>query len=399
MVKATNKRSAPKNSHERLNKIILDNVPVSVITIGKNGDITSVNKYFKNFSSESGRGKKNIFSNKFFIRENLLESYRELLAKGTAFRRDDCHQINQKGEDKYLRITAVPFRNEKGKIEGAISLASDNTVAVKFKNELIKLNNSLEEKIKHRTEDLNRLNKELHKVSELKSVFIADVSHEFKTSLAIMQGNLELLTKICNPNKQQKGLFTDAIDEIKRASKMMTDLILLTKSNSSELKLNYEKFDLTSLLILICKKMEVVAREKKIKIEYDKKNPPIEILASKGEVERLFSNLIRNAIKYNKEDGKIKIRLNVKAKDACIEVEDTGIGIPEKDLPYIFERFYRVDKSEDRSEGTGLGLAICKYVAEAHGGNISVQSKYGEGSTFTVRLPLIPQNCKNGKCP
>jgi signal transduction histidine kinase len=373
---------------DRFNKIILDNIPVSVITIDKNGDITSTNKYFKNFSRGGTNKNKNVFTGEFFIRENLVESYRKLLSKGTAFRNDQCHQVNSKGEDKYLRIIAAPFRDEKGRVEGAISLASDNTEAVKFRNQLLKLNDSLEERVKKRTEELNAANKELSKVLESKSLFMSDLSHEFRTSLAIMQSSLEIIGRSGKPAKESPGLFDNITTEIKRASNMLADLSLLAKSSSSELKLKFEKINLNTVTASICKKLTVIARKNNVKIKFEKKSPEVIVTASKENIEKMLLNLIRNAIKYNKENGWIKVRTEATAAGVYVKVEDGGIGISEKDLPNIFDRFYRANREiMGYGEDSGLGLAICKHVAEAHGGNISVTSKLGEGTTFTVFLP------------
>ncbi|MFA5942564.1 MAG: PAS domain-containing sensor histidine kinase [Candidatus Paceibacterota bacterium] len=373
-----------------LNKIILDNVPVSVITIDKEGNITSANKYFKNFSEGKTHKHTNIFSSEFFVRENLVDDYRRLLSHGTVVRRDDCHEINSKGEDKYLNIIAVPFKNEKGEIEGAISLASDNTEAAMAKKELVELNGQLEKRVEQRTKELSRANEELSRVLELKSIFTSDVSHEIRTSLTIMRCSLDLLSRTYCTAQENAPLIANITAEIKRSSDMLSDLGLLTKSHGSELKLKREKMNLTSFLASICNQLEVIAHEKKVTITCSGNASPVEILADREGIEKVLLNLIRNAIKYNRDGGWVKAWVEAREEGAYLKVEDNGIGIPEKEIPHIFERFYRVDKARTRNgngEDSGLGLAICKHVAEAHGGMIEVASTLGEGSLFTVFLP------------
>ena len=373
---------------DKLNRVVLDNIPVSVITIDERGYITSANRYFKNFSSIKDYRNHNIFNSDFFIRENLVEDYKKLLTVGGVVRRDHCHEINSLGEHKYMKITAVPLKDKKGKIIGIISLASDNTEATIYKKKLENSNKELEKKVKQRTEDLDKANKELTRALELKSIFMADVSHEFRTALTIIQCSMELLAKSCCVKKEDSELFGNVITEVERVSSMLTNLSLLTKTDYSNNKLHFEKINLDSLIVSTCKELKVVARERGITIEYQNNKTLAEIMGSKEDIQKLISNLIRNAIKYNIENGWIKVFLEKTDGGLLLKVQDGGIGIPENEFLNIFERFYRVDKARTRDHhDSGLGLAICKHVAEMHGGNISVSSKIEQGSTFTVFLP------------
>ena len=250
-----------------LNQTILDNAPISIITIDKKGFITSANKYFENFSKNKDHIGHNILKGKFFIRENLVADYKKLLVDGTMVRKDNCYEKNSRGEDKYLKIIAVPFRDERGKIAGALSMAIDNTEAVLFENKILELNNNLEKTIKHRTIELKETNEELSKVLKLKSMFMADVSHELRTSLAIMQGNLELMTMDNSIAKDRQESEEQIFNEIKRMTMMLEDLSLLTKSDSSDQHLNYEKVEIDRLILSICRSIEIVADKKKIRIE------------------------------------------------------------------------------------------------------------------------------------
>ncbi len=373
---------------DKYNQVILDNIPVSIITIDKDGNITSTNKFFKNFSGKNNHSEHNVFKDEFFIRENLVDDYKKLLTNGTIIKKDHCYERTSDGKEEYLNILAVPIKNTEGNIIGAVSMASDNTEAVVYKNELLKLNEDLEEKVKQRTEALDNVNKELSKVLELKSIFMADISHEFRTSLTIMQCSLELISKSGDIKKENLDLYNNIVTEIKRVATMLTDLSLLTKSDSLDSRSHHKEVDLDIIASSICKEMSIIADEKEIKIEYKKSSSPVSIVADKDEIEKLLMNLIRNAIKYNKKGGWIKVSTELKNERALLKVQDSGIGIPEKELPNIFERFYRVDKSRTRKEGgSGLGLAICKHIVENHGGKITVESKVGEGSIFTVILP------------
>ncbi|KKR20812.1 MAG: Two-component hybrid sensor and regulator [Parcubacteria group bacterium GW2011_GWE2_39_37] len=370
------------------NNIILDNVPVSIITLDKEGYVTSANKYYNNFSnSKKDYRKHSIFTGSFFNREKLVDDYKKLLANGTIVRRDNCYERNSAGEDKYFKIIAVPFLDNKGNIEGAISMAIDNTEAVLAKNKLLELNNELEKKVTKRTAELNAVNMELNKVLELKSIFMADVSHELRTSLTIIQGNLELMfiNKDCKSENLESH--QQILSEVKRMSAMLTDLATITNSEDNQ-RLNYKKINLDELISLVCKSLKVIADTKNIKIEFKKDIIGTEMMADESKLEKLFSNLIRNAIRYNKNNGWIRIWKEITETEIKIMVEDNGVGISQEHLPNIFERFYRVDRARTRNDGgSGLGLAICQWVANGHGGKIEVESALGKGSLFTVNLP------------
>lgn len=377
---------ANKTKIKELAERILDNAPVSIITIDKEGYITSVNKYFETFSKNPDFRNQNIFANEFFIRENLVEEYQKLLTDGTVVRKDSCYEKNYKGEDKYLKILAVPLRDKEGNIEGALSMAIDNTELVRAKNELQELNQNLEKEVRRRTANLDEANKKLDEALKLKSIFVADVSHELRTSLTIMQSNLELASLDRSGEMKNAEFYNDIFKEIKRMSTMLADLVSLTNSDSDSQKLNYKNFDLNQLISSVIKSLQALADKNHIRIEHKNSGDLQDIDADASKLEKLILNLVQNAIKYNKRYGWINIWAENVGHEIRINVEDSGIGIPEEHLPNIFERFYCVDKSRSRG-GSGLGLAIAKWVADLHGGSIDVSSKIGQGSLFIVKLP------------
>lgn len=370
-----------KRVTDKFYQIISDNIPGSVITIDTDGYITSANKHYCEFNCDECWEGKNIFKDDFYITEKLVPEFKKLFKDGTTVTKENCHAVNCQCEDKYLNLTAVPFRNSESEIVGAICLAVDNTKEALLKNELVELNESLEQKVTERTEELN-------KVLNLKSIFMADVSHEFRTALTIMQCSLELISKSGDIKKDNLELFANITTEIKRISTMLADLALLTKSDSLSTTPHYQTMDLSSVASSVCKELQILAKAKKVKIECGVCKTSLKIKADKNDIEKLLFNLIGNAIKYNRVNGSVNVTAEKSRRGITIIVKDKGIGIPKKDLPNIFERFYRVDKARTRQEGgSGLGLAICKHIAEQYGGNITVESKEGQGSTFSVYLP------------
>jgi len=377
----------------KINKRIMDNIPVSIITIDKEGNMTSGNKYYNNLSKRKFTYNNNVFTGKFFIRENLVNDYKKLLTDGTMVKRDHCFERNFNGEDKYLKIVAVPLLDKEGNIDGAVSMALDDTESVFLQKRLQLLNEELEKKVMLRTKQLDETNKELAKVMDLKSIFVADVSHEMRTSLAIIQGNIELMSRGVIDEDDHEETYGQVFGEVKRMSTMLSDMALLSESETSRMRLDYSKIDVNKIIASICNSVKVIAREKNIKINHKNSKLPIEIAADTVQIEKLIINLLRNAIRYNKENGFVNIWIKDEETGIVVSVEDSGIGIPKEYLSDIFERFYRVDKARSRDEGgSGLGLAICKWVAEVHGGKIEVKSTVGEGSTFIVQIPRATES-------
>jgi PAS domain S-box-containing protein len=370
------------------NQSILDNIPVSIITINKKGEVTSTNKFFFELTGSKEFTGGNIYNNDFFRRENLIKRYRKLFQTGKIFYKPNCKTSDNKGNVKYLNIIAAPLRNKIGKITGAVSMAIDNTETVLNKKEIENLNKGLEKKIEERTRQLDRTNKKLHKTLDLKSKFIADTSHELRTPLTIIQGNLDLLNK--EYGKDNKEILTSVErmkKEIKLMSEILSDLSLLSSDKTNIMKMGYEKIELSNLISILCKSLKILADKKKIKIKYYRSVKTI-IMGDESNIEKLLINILRNAIKYGKNNGQIKIKIKKLKEKVIISISDNGIGIPKKDLPNIFGRFYRVSKSRSRNEGgTGLGLAIAKWIVEGHKGYIEVESKLNKGSIFHINLP------------
>ncbi|MFH1522509.1 MAG: PAS domain S-box protein [Patescibacteria group bacterium] len=381
--------------HE-FNKRILDNAPVSIIIIDKKGIITSTNKFINNISTSENYIGKNIYTLPFFKREKLVDKYKKLLQTGKTFSKANCRTTNKEGQIKYLNIIAVPLNNLKGEIEGVISMAIDNTEAILTKEKIEKLNEELEKKVIQRTWQLDLANKELNKALDLKLKFIADASHELRTPLTIIKGNLDLaINKEKKINNQTSEVYTLMNKEIKRMTGILSDLTMLTNADSYTEKLSYEKINLESIIKAVEQSLRVLAKQKNIKLSYQKHAKTLNIEGDEAKIEKLLLNIVRNAIKYTNEGGWVKIKAEKDEVMARIIVEDNGIGIPKEDLPFIFERFYRVAKSRSRKEGgTGLGLSISRWIARIHNGYINVESELGRGSKFIINIPCSNNNQK-----
>ena len=237
-------------------------------------------------------------------------------------------------------------------------------------------------------EMMNRLENSFKQVRQ----FSSDASHELRTPLTVLKGQNELiLSKSRKPGEYQEVISSN-LEEINYMSKVLEDLFLLSKSDENQVSLDCNQFNLKPLVEEVCKHAEVLAEEKNIKIII----AFLEAVQVKGDEVRLRQmswNILQNGIKYTQCGGEVKVSLQNDGEFALMTIQDTGIGIPEEDLGFIFNRFYRVDKARSRDEGgSGLGLSICRQIAEAHKGTIEVESKLGAGTRFKIRIPLIPND-------
>lgn len=241
----------------------------------------------------------------------------------------------------------------------------------------------------------NQLLGRMKVLDDSRQEFVANVSHELKTPLTSMKVLADSLLAQDNlPVELYQEFMEDIVSEIDRENQIITDLLALVKMDKTTSDLNISQVNINSLTELILKRLRPIARKKDVEVVFESNR---EVLADVDEVKitLVISNLVENAIKYNKDQGWVKVVLDADHKFFTLEISDSGLGIPEASLAHIYERFYRVDKSHSREiGGTGLGLAITKNAVLMHRGSITVTSKEGEGSTFLVKIPLtyIAQN-------
>jgi two-component system phosphate regulon sensor histidine kinase PhoR len=234
---------------------------------------------------------------------------------------------------------------------------------------------------------------EFTRLMEMRRDFVANVSHELKTPLAAIRGYAETLYDGALGEPATAARFTERIlRQCRRLQALLDDLLTLSRLESLERTPPHEPVDLAAIVHRAVDLVSSAAGEKQVALVLEEPPAPLPPVTGDAEgLERLVVNLLDNAVKYNRPGGEVAVRLAREGGETLLEVRDTGIGIPQDALPRIFERFYRVDKGRAREEGgTGLGLAIVKHVAQAHGGQIEVVSRMGQGSTFRVRLPSQP---------
>ena len=280
--------------------------------------------------------------------------------------------IEDKIEPIYKIIREIPVQGKMIKAQdGQVDLISTTRLEV-------------EEWAKNQTQEITRL-KDLERY---RKEFVGNVSHELKTPIFNIQGYiLTLLEGGIDDPKINKLYLKRTEKSIDRMISIVEDLESITKLESGELKLKYESFDLVPMVDDVFELEQMMAAERKIQLFFNRPDKPVMVHADKKRVMEVLTNLILNGIKYGKRKGYVKISFYDLSNNLMVEVADNGLGIDNRHLPRIFERFYRADKSRSREQGgTGLGLSIVKHIIEAHEQTINVKSVVDEGTTFTFTL-------------
>jgi signal transduction histidine kinase len=215
--------------------------------------------------------------------------------------------------------------------------------------------------------------------------FLGDVSHELRTPLTVIKGNVGLMRRIGADEESMSNIES----EVDRLTRLVGDLLLINQTETGSISLNFSKVDLDVVLLDVFKQMKVIAGDRvNLKLEG---LAPIQINGDKDRLKQVFFNLVGNALQYTSKGDEIRIIMQPGEKWVRICVKDNGPGISPEDLPHIFERFYRGEKSRKRTVGTGfgLGLSIAQWIVNQHGGTIEVHSELNKGTEFTVQFPLF----------
>lgn len=241
----------------------------------------------------------------------------------------------------------------------------------------------------HIIDAFNQLLTQMKVIDDSRQEFVSNVSHELKTPLTSMKVLADsLMQQEDAPLELYQEFMQDIANEIERENKIINDLLSLVKMDKTAAQMNITAVDINELIESVLKRLRPIARLRDVEVTFESIRP---VTAEIDEVKitQVFTNLVENAIKYNKEHGWVKVLLDADHQFFTVEISDSGIGIPEADYDHIFERFYRVDKSHSREiGGTGLGLAITRNAILLHRGSVKVASTEGEGTNFTVKIPL-----------
>jgi two-component system sensor histidine kinase BaeS len=235
----------------------------------------------------------------------------------------------------------------------------------------------------------NQMAEELEKQEELRQKMVADVAHELRTPLSVMRGNIEAMTDgLLIPDKEE---LVTLQDEVSRLTRIIDDLRLLSQADAGQLVLNLTPIEVNRFINRVVALMKPIADKDSVVIRALIGPAPMYVRGDEDRLQQALINLIENAIRNSSPGTRVEITAAVKEEIVLISVSDQGPGIPELDLPHIFDRFWRGDKSRSRaSGGSGIGLSIVKQIVDLHGGAVQVESSDSGGSCFTIDLPAEP---------
>ncbi len=332
--------------------VILKNLDDGVMAFNLKGKSTHINPAAGKMLNIDRRKKYSF--DEFFEPFGIAHTMKELMKNDPETKRE--WQIETNGI--ILNIHFAPYSNDNTGFEGIIATFQDIT--------------------------------KQQKLEQSRRTFVANVSHELRTPLTNIKSYSETLLDNDIDDKETMNNFLSVINnEADRMTRLVKDLLVLSQLDHSKAKFNFEETDLQKLTGDIINTVKIDAEKRKQTITFIKSGTTFSVMIDKDRISQVILNILSNAIKYTPDKGTITVVCGHQEQMSYIKISDTGIGIPEKDLPMIFERFYRVDKARSRKEGgTGLGLAIAKELVEAHNGTISIDSEYEKGTTVTIKLPV-----------
>lgn len=225
-----------------------------------------------------------------------------------------------------------------------------------------------------------------HAVGEMRQ-FSAALAHELRTPLAALRGEIELSLRAAGTSEAQRDAFASQIEEIDRLTRLIDHILTLARAEAGQLRLTVGRVDLGELAASLTEQLEPIAQARSISLRCERSGVAV-VQGDAGWLERLLLNLLGNALKYTNENGEVVVRVSGGGDTVRVDVQDTGVGLSAEDARQVFEKFFRADRARSSAaEGAGLGLSLVQWIAAQHHGVVTVQSRLGEGSTFTVTLP------------
>jgi heavy metal sensor kinase len=238
---------------------------------------------------------------------------------------------------------------------------------------------------------INHMIERLEKAFESQRRFVSDVAHEIRSPLTALRGQIEVALRKERSSEEYRAVLNENLEEVLRISRIAEDLMSMARADAGVLQIQREKINLRDFLAGVIRRFKGRADEKNIRLEFVPTAEPITVSGDPDWLGRLVENLLDNAILHAPQMGRVEVSIRGADRFATIAVEDNGPGIAAEHIPHIFDRFYRADPSRSRQGGgAGLGLAIACQIAVLHGGTISVASRPGQGSVFSVELPALP---------
>ena len=248
------------------------------------------------------------------------------------------------------------------------------------------------DELRRLTEQVNAMLDRIEASVKRITQFTADASHDLRTPLTLIRTNAELALRRPRSDSEYRETLARILSTSEETTELIEQLLLLARADANPAQMKLEPTELRPILQAVAQKANVLAAGKGLTFSHSSVPSTQALSANQAALERLFLTVLDNAIKYTPPGGHVSLGVRLEDSEAIIEVAVTGIGITEKDLPHVFERFYRADQARSReTRGSGLGLSIAKWVAEIHNGSIDLQSRAGQGTRVTIRLPLTTE--------
>jgi signal transduction histidine kinase len=239
-------------------------------------------------------------------------------------------------------------------------------------------------------ESLNARLDALRDAEKEQQQFIADVSHELRTPLTVLRGTLEVALEEDRPAEEYRESIGNALLEIRHLARISQNILFLARGASGRVTLSFSNQDLARFVSDVTRELAPAAADHELDLTVAVPDEPVIGFVDPGRMQQVLHNLLENSMRYTPAGGSVRVELTRTSREARIEVRDTGVGIPEADLPFVFERFFRSDRARRAySGGSGLGLSIVRWIVEAHKGRVEVKSEVDRGTTVAVLLPLV----------
>jgi signal transduction histidine kinase len=331
-------------------------------------------------------------------RSIIAVSFKELLkiSKLVTF---EAAFVTKFGKKLTFEINARPVYTQKNRFDGIVGIGRNVTSRIHDQEMMSDLNNKLIEANRIISIERDRVKQRisvLEELNHLKSEFVANISHELRTPLASIIGFSETIDSDHDMPESVRNDFNKIIlTEAKRLAELINDVLDISKLEGGKVILNRSDFDPIDVLNEAVGNIRKYADEKSITIIEEYPDNNVIINADKDRILQVFENILSNAVKFTGPGGRITIFARLRKNELEVIISDTGIGIPKKDLPHIFQKFYRVSRSDNSIPGSGLGLALVKQIIDLHKGFITLKSEENNGTTVIMKLQLIPKRYAN----
>lgn len=335
-----------------------------------------------------------------FVNDNdkpmVAKSFQNIL-KNNSGESFEVEFVSKYGKDIVFEVNIHATYDGK-KLESIIGIGRNITSQTVDKEKMRELNNKLIEANRLISIERDRAKQKitvLEELNKMKNEFVSNISHELRTPLASIIGFSETIESDPNMPPEMKKEFNQIIlTEAKRLSKLINDVLDISKIEAGQMALDKNEFNVIAALHSVIEKIEPMCEAKNISFSYNIPDDEYLMFADKERIFQVYENILLNAVKFTPEGGRITMLAQSIEKEFEVIISDTGAGIPKKDLPFIFNKFFRVSRPGEEIPGTGLGLALVKQIIDLHRGLITVQSEENQGTTVVLKLPLIKQKVK-----